>query len=141
MEEAHLHMVRVGEFAWSRMEPAEGRYDLDWLERAVRLAERHHIAVVLGTPTDAPPAWLTAVHPETLREDASGHRAEHGERRQFNYANPLFGNEFSSESFDPETKRQFHNWLQRRFGTLDALNRDWTTAYWSQNPARLTIGS
>jgi beta-galactosidase len=158
MEAAHLHVVRVGEFAWSRMEPAEGRYELGWLERAVRLAERHHIAVVLGTPTDAPPAWLTAAHPETLREDASGRRAEHGERRQFNYANSLYrmycakiaerlaqrfghdpnvigwqiGNEYSYESFDAETKRQFQSWLKRRFGTLDALNRDWATAYWSQ---------
>jgi beta-galactosidase len=158
MEQAHLRVVRVGEFAWSRMESAEGHYDLDWLERAVRLAERHHVAVVLGTPTDTPPAWLTAAHPETLREDASGHRAEHGERRQFNYADSLYriycakiagqlarrfghdpnvigwqiGNEYSYESFDPETKRQFQNWLKQRFGTLDALNRDWTTAYWSQ---------
>jgi beta-galactosidase len=158
MEEAHLHVVRVGEFAWSRMEPAEGRYDLDWLERAVRLAEKHHIAVVLGTPTDAPPAWLTAAHPETLRMDATGRLAEHGGRRQFNYANPRYrmycaeiaehlaqrfghdpnvigwqiGNEYTDESFDPETKRQFQDWLKRRFGTLDALNRDWTTAYWSQ---------
>ncbi len=59
MQDAHLHVVRVGEFAWSTMEPSEGRYDLDWLERAIRLAEKHHIAVVIGTPTDAPPAWLT----------------------------------------------------------------------------------
>jgi beta-galactosidase len=158
MEEAHLHVVRVGEFAWSRMEPVEGRYDLDWLERAVRLAERHHITVVLGTPTDAPPAWLTSAHPETLRMDATGHLVEHGNRRQFNYANPHYrvycaeiaeqlsrrfghdpnvigwqiGNEYSDESFDPETKRQFQDWLKTRFGTLDALNRDWTTAYWSQ---------
>lgn len=158
MEEAHLHVVRVGEFAWSRMEPAEGQYDLDWLERAVRLAEKHHIAVVLGTPTDAPPAWLTAAHPETLRVDAAGHLAEHGGRRQFNYTNRHYrvycaeiagqlarrfghdpnvigwqiGNEYTDESFDPETKRQFQDWLQRHFGTLDALNRDWTTAYWSQ---------
>ena len=158
MEEAHLHVVRVGEFAWSRMEPAEDRYDLDWLERAVRLAEKHHIAVVMGTPTDAPPAWLTAAHAETLRVDATGRRAEHGQRRQFNYANPLYrvycakiaaqlaqrfghdpnvigwqiGNEYSDESFDAETKRQFQDWLKLRFGTLDVLNSAWTTAYWSQ---------
>ncbi len=70
MEDAHLHVVRVGEFAWSTLEPSEGRYDLDWLARAVRLAEKHHIEVVIGTPTDAPPAWLTSAHPETLRVDA-----------------------------------------------------------------------
>lgn len=158
MEEAHLHVVRIGEFAWSSMEPAEGRYNLDWLERAVRLAEKHHIAVVLGTPTDAPPAWLTTAYPETLRIDATGHRAEHGGRRQFNYADPHYrvfcakiaeqlarrfghdpnvigwqiGNEYTDESFDPATRRQFQNWLKKRFDTLDALNRDWATAYWSQ---------
>jgi beta-galactosidase len=158
MEDAHLHVVRVGEFAWSTMEPSEGRYDLDWLERAVRLAEKHHIAVVIGTPTDAPPAWLTTAHPETLRVDASGRRAEHGGRRQFNYASAEYrffcaaiaeqlarrfghdpnvigwqiGNEYSEESFDPDTRRQFDEWLKRKYGTLDALNRDWTAAYWSQ---------
>ena len=158
MEDAHLHVVRVGEFAWSSEEPEEGRYDLDWLERAIRLAEKHHIAVVLGTPTDAPPAWLTAKYPDTMRVDADGRRAEHGGRRQFNYASPRYrafcaeisgrlaqrfghdpdvigwqiGNEYTDESFDADTRRQFDNWLQRQFGTLDALNRDWTTAYWSQ---------
>jgi len=158
MEAAHLHVVRIGGFAWSRMEPAEGQYDLDWLERAIRMADRHHIAVVLGTPTDAPPAWLTSAHPETLRTDANGQRAVHGGRRQFNYADPHYrifcariadrmaqrfghdpnvigwqiGNEFTDESFDPSTTRQFQAWLQQRFGTLDALNRDWATAYCSQ---------
>jgi beta-galactosidase len=158
MQAAHMNVVRVGEFAWSREEPAEGRFDLDWLERAVRLAAKHHIAVVMGTPTDAPPAWLTTDHPETLRVDANGRRAEHGSRRQFNYASPLYrqycveiagrlaqrfghdpnvigwqiGNELTDESFDPETRLQFQHWLQHRYGTLDALNRAWTTTYWSQ---------
>ena len=158
MEDAHLHVVRVGEFAWSTIEPEEGHYDLDWLVRAVRLAEKHHIAVVIGTPTDAPPAWLTAAHPETLRVDAEGRPAEHGSRRQFNYASPEYrkfcaaiaeqlarhfghdpdvigwqiGNEYTDESFDPATCRQFEEWLKRKYGTLDALNRAWVTAYWSQ---------
>jgi beta-galactosidase len=158
MEVAHLHVVRVGEFAWSTEEPSEGHFDLDWLERAVRLAGKHHIAVVIGTPTDAPPAWLTTDHPETLRVDATGRRAEHGARRQFNYANPLYrrysaeiverlarrfgrdpnvigwqiGNEITDESFDPETRRQFQDWLERRYLTLGALNSAWTTSYWSQ---------
>ena len=158
MQDAHLRVVRVGEFAWSSEEPAEGHYDLDWLERAIRLAEKHHIAVVLGTPTDAPPAWLTAKYPETLRVDADGRRAEHGGRRQFNYADPLYrkfcaematklaqrfghdpdvigwqiGNEYTDESFDARTRRQFDDWLEAHFHTLDALNRGWTTAYWSQ---------
>jgi beta-galactosidase len=158
MEQAHLHVVRAGEFAWSTMEPSEGHFDLDWLERAVRLAQKHHLAVVIGTPTDAPPAWMTTKYPETLRVDANGRRAEHGGRRQFNYADPHYrvfcaqiaeqlarrfghdlnvigwqiGNEFTDESFDDSTKRQFQAWLRQRYGTLEALNRDWATAYWSQ---------
>lgn len=158
MEDAHLHVVRVGEFAWSSEEPAEGHYQFDWLERAIRMADQHHIAVVLGTPTDAPPAWLTTKYPETLRVGADGHRDEHGERRQFNYADPLYrkfcaeiatqlarrfghdpdvigwqiGNEYTDESFDAGTRRQFDDWLEAHFHTLKALNEDWTTAYWSQ---------
>ena len=158
MEAAHLHVVRIGEFAWSTMEPSEGRYQFGWLDRAIRLAEKHHIAVVLGTPTDAPPAWLTRAYPETLRTDATGRVAEHGGRRQFNYANPRYrvfcagiatemarryghdpnvigwqiGNEYTDESFDAETRRAFQTWLAKRYGTLDALNQAWATAYWSQ---------
>lgn len=158
MEKAHFHVVRIGEFAWSSEEPSEGHFDLDWLERAIRQAEKHHILVVLGTPTDAPPAWLTSAHPETLRIDAAGKPAEHGGRRQFNYASPLYrqfcaaiveqlarrfgndpnvigwqiGNEFTDESFDSETRRQFQSWLQRRYGSIDTLNSAWSTAYWSQ---------
>ncbi len=81
-----MNMVRVGEFAWSALEPAEGHYDLDWLARAVRLAEKHHIAVVIGTPTDTPPAWLTTKYPQVLRIGADGKQAEHGGRRQFSYS-------------------------------------------------------
>jgi beta-galactosidase len=158
MEDAHLHVVRVGEFAWSTLEPEEDHYDLDWLARAVRLAEKHHIAVVIGTPTDAPPAWLTAAHTETLRVDAAGRPAEHGSRRQFDYASPEYrkfcaaiaeqlarrfgrdpdvigwqiGNEYTDESFDPATRRQFEAWLKHKYENLDALNRAWATAYWSQ---------
>ncbi len=158
MQAAGLRMVRIGEFAWSSLEPAEGRYTLDWLERAIAAAAAHRIVVVLGTPTDAPPAWLTSKYPETLRVDENGRRLQHGERRQFSYSSPKYrelcraiveqlarrfghnpnvigwqiGNEYTEDSFDAGSRRLFHEWLQARYGSLDALNRHWTTAYWSQ---------
>jgi beta-galactosidase len=158
MQAAGINVVRIGEFAWSRLEPAEGEYDLDWLARAVRMAQRHHIAVVIGTPTDAPPAWLTSRYPQVLRVGPDGRRNEHGGRRQFSYSSPLYrkfcrdivtrlarrfghdpdvigwqiDNEYTDESFDAATRTQFQAWLRHRFGTLAALNRAWTTAYWSQ---------
>lgn len=158
MEQAHFNVVRIGEFAWSAEEPSEGHYDFAWLDRAIALAARHHIAVVLGTPTDAPPAWLTTKYPQTLHVDADGNRAEHGGRRQFNYANPLYrrfcfeiatqlarryghnpdvigwqiGNEYTDESFDAATRAQFQQFLRDKYKTLASLNHHWTTAYWSQ---------
>jgi beta-galactosidase len=160
MQDAHMNVVRIGEFAWSSLEPTEGHYDLDWMGRAIALAAKHHIAVVIGTPTDAPPAWLTAKYPDTLGMNADGRLREHGNRRQFNYASPRYrqfctqvvtqlarrfghdpnvigwqiGNEFSdNESFDPATRALFQQFLHDKYKTLDNLNHQWSTAYWSQS--------
>jgi beta-galactosidase len=158
MEAAHIRFVRVGEFAWSRLEPSDNHYDLDWLDRAIRAAARHHIAIVIGTPSAAPPAWLTAKYPETLRIKEDGRPDEHGNREQFDWADPKyreltramadqlarrFGhdpnvigwqicNEYASLSFGPHDREQFQDWLKARYGSLDNLNDRWTTAYWSQ---------
>jgi beta-galactosidase len=158
MEAAHIRFVRVGEFAWSRFEPSEGQYDLDWLQRAVDAAARHHIAVVIGTPSAAPPAWLTTKYPETLRIKEDGRPDQHGNRQQFNWADPKYrdlsrlmaeqlakrfghdpnvigwqiDNEYASESYGPADQVRFDAWLKARYGTLDNLNDKWTTAYWSE---------
>jgi beta-galactosidase len=158
MEKAGVRMVRVGEFAWARMEPAEGQYDFGWLEHAITAASKHGIYTVLGTPTAAPPAWLTQKYPETLRTKEDGTKDQHGNRQQFNWANPKYrefarkiaaqmaqrfghnpyvigwqiDNEYANQSFDPETKKQFQDWLKVRYGTLDNLNARWTTQYWSE---------
>ena len=108
MQAAHIHFVRVGEFAWSKIEPSEGQYDLDWLERAVAAAARHHIAVVIGTPTAAPPAWLTTKYPETLRIKEDGRRDEHGNRQQFNCASPKY-REFAARMAEQMAKRFGHD--------------------------------
>ena len=158
MQQAGIRMVRVGEFAWARMEPAEGQYDLDWLERAINAAAKHGIYTVVGTPSAAPPAWLTQKYPETLRTNEDGRKDQHGNRQQFNWANAKYremarriagrlaqrfghnphvlgwqiDNEYADVSFDAATKQQFQNWLKNRYGTLDTLNARWTTQYWSE---------
>jgi len=158
MQAAHIRFVRVAEFAWSNLEPSEGHYDLDWLDRAIRAAARHNIAVVIGTPSAAPPAWLTTEYPETLRIKEDGQRDQHGNRQQFNWADPKYrelsramaeqlakrfghdpnvigwqiDNEYANESYGPADQTQFDAWLQARYRTLDNLNTRWTTAYWSQ---------
>jgi beta-galactosidase len=158
MEAAHINFVRVGEFAWSTMEPKEGDFELDWLEHAVRAAERRHIAVVLGTPSAAPPAWLTGKYPETLRTMKDGRKDGHGNREQFDWSSPKYrelariitekmaerfgrdpnvigwqiDNEYANVSYGESTRQQFDEWLHVKYRTLEALNRRWTTAYWSE---------
>jgi len=75
MREAGINLVRIGEFAWSRMEGREGAYTLDWLHQTADVMAAHDIDVLMCTPTATPPAWLTQKHPE-IRED-DGHRQRH----------------------------------------------------------------
>jgi len=158
MRDAGMNVVRVGEFAWSTLEPREGQFNLDWLERAVEMAARVGIRTVIGTPTAAPPAWLTARYPQVLRVNPDGTVATHGGRCHFNPASLTYqrlcrrivealarrfgsnphvigwqiDNEYHVFSYDQWTRRRFQQFLKDRYGTLDNLNRRWTTAYWSQ---------
>jgi beta-galactosidase len=158
MEQAHITFSRIGEFAWSRMEPSEGKFDLDWLERAIDKAAQHHVAIVLGTPTAAPPAWLTQKYPDTLRIESDGRRAVHGNRQHFSFTSQRYrefcrqiagemakrfghnpnvigwqiDNEYAEPSYDDDTKQRFQEWLKAKYRTLENLNDHWTTAYWSQ---------
>ncbi len=88
MQTAHIHLRARGGVCVEHAGAEEGDYELDWLERAVRAAERHGIAVVIGTPSAAPPAWLTQKYPETLRTMEDGRKDEHGNRQQFDWCNP-----------------------------------------------------
>jgi beta-galactosidase len=147
MQQAGIHMVRIGEFAWSRMEPREGAYDLDWLDRAIAAPAKHGIYTVVGTPTATPPAWLTQKYPETLRVDEQSHRIEHGNRQHFNFANAKYrelarkiaeqmakrfghnawvlgwqiDNEYSDISFDPDTKARCSSSGSRRVTALSTI--------------------
>lgn len=158
MKAAGINVVRVGEFAWSRMEPREGKLDLDWLDRAIAAAARHGIATIIGTPTAAPPVWLTSKYPDTLRTKEDLRRAEHGNRQQFRFTSARYrqlarriaeglarrfgnhpnvvawqiDNEIGAISVDEDTHGQFAAWLARRYRTVDALNAAWSTTYWSQ---------
>lgn len=158
MREAGMNVCRIGEFAWSRMEPAESQYELDWLDRAIGLLHAEGLAVVLGTPTAAPPAWLTHHHPDTLAIEQSGRPAQHGNRchaspnshtylrycrriaeqmaKRFGQDRRVIGwqidNEYNRVDYSDEARRQFHNFLKTRYTTLEKLNDYWSADYWSQ---------
>lgn len=158
----HMQFVHMGEFAWTFMEPTEGDFDFSWLDRVVKLCADHGLKVVLCTPSAAPPVWLTKNHPEVLMVDANGRTMQHGTRQQGNWSSPVYrayvqrideelakhyagnptvwgwqiDNELShygkEPSFDPYSQASFRAWLKQKYGSIENLNRDWGTAFWSQ---------
>jgi beta-galactosidase len=158
MKEAGFTVVRMGEFAWSTFEPAENEFHFDWMERAIDLLAANGIVTVMGTPTAAPPAWLTQKYPATLAVDEHGRAREHGQRCHYCVNSPeyhrlsivivekmaahfgknphvigwQFDNEFNTVCFCDKCRAEFQKYLQEKFATLEALNGHWSTAYWSQ---------
>jgi len=158
MQEAGLSVARLAEFAWSTLEPAEGEFRLEWLEHAISALASAGIVSVLGTPTAAPPAWLVQQHPDLLAVDEGGHRVQFGNRCHYCVNSPelhtatrrvvramaeRFGknqhvigwqldNEYNRICYCDRCQRLFQEYLAEKFGSLDALNCQWATQYWSQ---------
>src|ERR671932_383719 len=90
MERLGFEFVHMAEFAWAMLEPEEGRFDFAWLDRAVVMAARHHLRVILCTPTPCPPAWMAEKYPEVFLVGADGRRREHGSRGNNALADPTY---------------------------------------------------
>ncbi|MFZ2655689.1 MAG: beta-galactosidase [Victivallales bacterium] len=93
MREAGLNVVRLGEFAWCRMEPAEDKFTFDWLEENIDILAREGVSVLLGTPTAGPPAWLvnaTSPDLDCRMHYEDGTRWEFGGRSLCCVNNPRF---------------------------------------------------
>ena len=83
MAELGLTWVRIGEFAWSRLEPSEGQFNFEWLDRAFDTLHRHGLKVVLGTPTATPPKWVCDKYPDMFARDVQGNLRKFGSRRHY----------------------------------------------------------
>ena len=159
MKEAGFTVARMAEFAWSTMEPSAGEFDFDWLEKTIAQLAAAGLVSVLGTPTAAPPAWLVQQRPDLLAVDESGRRVQFGNRCHYCVNSPEFhtatsrivsamagrfgsnpnvigwqlDNEYNRVCYCERCQKLFQQFLARKFGTLDALNEHWSTAYWSQS--------
>ena len=165
MRETGIRHVRIGEFAWSRLEPEQGRYDLDWLRRAMDVLQAEGLKVVLGTPTATPPQWLCDLHPGIVPVDERGQPRGFGSRRHYSFSSPdylresarivtllaqTFGdhpglegwqtdNEYGChdtvKSWGPHDLAAFKSWLRARYQTTDQLNEAWGNVFWSMELA------
>ena len=163
MADAGLSWVRIGEFAWSRLEPRPGQVCFDWLDRAIGVLGSAGLKVVLGTPTATPPRWMLDRHPDMVFVDAEGRPRKHGSRRHYCFShagyleecrrivallaerygrNPHVAawqtdNEFGCHdtvlSHSDAARRAFQDWCARRYQSPDALNRAWGNVFWSMD--------
>lgn len=78
-----IRLVRVAEFAWSRLEPNPGQYRFEWLKEFLDLAAERQLSVILCTPTPTPPKWLVDQMPDMLPVDETGSPKKFGSRRHY----------------------------------------------------------
>ena len=161
MAEAGLSRVRIGEFAWSLIEPEPGKYEWDWLDRAIATLQQAGLGVVLGTPTATPPKWLVGRMPDMVAIDADGRPRGFGSRRHYCFSHADYraeaerithalaaryghhpaivawqtDNEYGCHdtvvSFSSAARDAFRLWLAARYGDVARLNAAWGNRFWS----------
>ncbi|GAB3280206.1 beta-galactosidase [Kineosporia babensis] len=165
MREACVTTVSLGIFSWSRLQPAPGTWDFDWLDRIIGKLHAGGIGVNLATATASPPPWMSVEHPDTLAVDENGATYWHGSRQHYSPASPTYrrlaaelvgklaeryadhpavvmwhvNNEYGCHlpvEYSDAAQTAFRDWLQKRYGGIPELNEAWGTAFWSQRYGR-----
>jgi beta-galactosidase len=160
MAELGFSFTHFAEFAWAALEPEEGQYNFGWLDTCVNLAAKYGLKVIMCTPSPCPPAWLTQKHPEILVVGNTGIPVQHGMRLNANGSNPVYqqyiekiirqmaarygnhpavwGWQLDNEphfeglyDYSAFAQQDFKKWLQKRYGSIDSLNKAWGAAFWS----------
>lgn len=88
--ELGCNVIRIGEFAWHRMEKKEGQFDFSYFDNVIAMARRKGLKVIFGTPTATPPAWLAAEHSDILSQFPDGTPRSFGGRHVACYSNPNY---------------------------------------------------
>ena len=156
-----ITVIRIAEFAWSKIEPTEGNFTYEFYDRFLELAEKVGMKVIFCTPTATPPAWLTEKYPEVLNANIDGVLYRHGARRHYNYNSPVYlektriiveksashyashpavigwqiDNELNCEKdvfYSESDSVAFRIFLKEKYKNLDALNEAWGTVFWNQ---------
>lgn len=160
MHDLGFEFTHFAEFAWAQLEPEEGKYDFAWLDRAVALAAKYKLKVVMCTSTATPPVWLSRKYPEILLKQEDGTVLDHGSRQHASFASPLYrelsfkmieklaqhyGNDFRivgwqldnepavQFDFNSKAELQYRDFLRKKYNDdIKVLNDAWGTAFWSE---------
>ena len=170
MREMGLATVRIGEFAWVRIEPRRGGVTWDWLDRAMNALGDAGLKIVLGTPTATPPKWLMDEFPEIAPVDDQGRPRGFGSRRHYRFSSKVYwresarvvealsqrygrhpalagwqtDNEYGCHdsvlSWGHDDLKGFRDWLRHRYQSPERLNEAWGASFWSME-VRVLRGS
>ncbi|CAK4834034.1 unnamed protein product [Aphanomyces euteiches] len=157
MKLARANVMSVGIFAWAALEPEEGVFTFEWLDRLLDSFAQNGIYAFLATPSGARPAWMSQKYPEVLRVSANRMRNLHGFRHNHCYTSPVYrekvmiinrklaeryakhpavigwhiSNEYGGDCHCELCQEVFREWLRAKYGTLEELNHAWWTSFWS----------
>ena len=157
MEKAGMNVIRIAESTWSTLEPQEGIYDFTHIDRMLNAAARHHISVIVGTPTYAVPTWLVKKYPDILAITQNG-RERYGHRQNMDITNPdylshaeriirvlmehvkdvphVIGYQLDNETKSygtagPRVQAMFVDYLKEKFPDINDFNHEFGLDYWS----------
>lgn len=157
MEKAGMNVIRIAESTWSTLEPQEGVYDFTHIDRMLNAAARHHISVIVGTPTYAVPTWLVKKYPDILAITQNGHE-RYGHRQNMDITNPdylshaervirvlmehvkdvphVIGYQLDNETKSygtagPRVQAMFVDYLKENFPDINDFNHEFGLDYWS----------
>lgn len=155
---AGLNTIRIAESTWSVEERLEGQFDFSHVIKTIEAAAAHGLKVIIGTPSYAVPTWLAKLDPGVLGGNAFGPRQNmditnptyrfYAERiiRKLASATAGYPNVIGFQ-IDNETKHYgthskqvldgFREWLGKRFGSVDAVNKAFGLYHWSNSAATI----
>lgn len=155
-KDAHINSATINVFSWAKIQPAEDRYDFSELDEIVEMLSKEDYDIVLATSTGALPAWMAHRYPEVERTDYDGLHHKYGHRHNACPNSPVFrkyskalaaklaerygdnphvkcwhiSNEYGGTCYCENCEKAFRGWLQKKYGTIEAVNKAWNTEFW-----------
>lgn len=156
------NLVRIGDFAWDRFEPEEGKYDFSFFDAFIKKAKQRNLKIMMCVPTATMPAWLYYRYPDIMNENEYGYRQPFGARRGYCVNSDIYiekgvalakamaehykeeeaivawqvdneiGHEGSDMCYCANCRRKFIEYLKGRYSDIDDINHRWGTSFWTQ---------
>ena len=157
MKLSHCNEMTLGIFAWAALEPVEGKFNFEWMDKVMDDIHKAGGKVILATPSGARPAWMAQKYIEVLRVTDRGERNSFGQRHNHCYTSPVYrekvktinqklaeryknhpaligwhlSNEYGGACFCDLCKDAFRGWLKKKYGTVENLNHQWWNSFWA----------